>query len=376
MAGVLLALVVADQVALRVLPSDDIDHHEYYAPDASLGWTYAKGRTLTSYNAFGDRISLQFDARGFRNWQPSSTDRSRARILWIGDGVTGAIQVNRQDHFIQKVDDAFARTAVPTEGWNLGVNGYSADQALLVLHALAAASRPRVVVYTFVDSQLWPLTVDSLPVDNVDYGKPRIDFDASGTWTAVGRPFEEIVQPRPWRDRLIDHSLVAQRLRLWRQQARRHAIDAPAGSGGRIVDDNPQINWRQIAIERKEHGIDEEIWTRFALVIAAMKKECAAYGAQLIVLPYSDPWRFLPEARTAITQSGGDPDFLANKVARIAEEQNVPAWTDVVRALSGDPSKSFFVRNGHVLDDHMTAAGHAAMARYMVEHLQPILGLR
>ena len=136
-------LVVLDVLVVSLFPQQLPDRTEHYSPDPYLGWTYAKGKRMLGENVLGGQVDLEFTKEGFRDWQEKVPLDSEVGILYVGDSVTGAIQVNRKEHFIQLIDDELHRQGLKSRGYNYGVNGYSTDQVLMVVAQFIQRLRQR-----------------------------------------------------------------------------------------------------------------------------------------------------------------------------------------------------------------------------------------
>lgn len=120
------------------------------APDPELIWKRKPGLTWRGRKTpFCDEVAYRTDERGFRN--PPGIDR--ADIVFLGDSVTEAGEVDEAATFVAATAAATGRTAV-----NLGTSGYGPQQELAVLRRYGLAYRPRLVVWQLTE---WNDVIDA-----------------------------------------------------------------------------------------------------------------------------------------------------------------------------------------------------------------------
>ncbi len=369
--SVLVALVLGDILLQRVVPDSIIDKKDYYSSDAYFGWTYAKGKDFDSYNAFGERVHLRFSGDGFRLWHVPEESRAAKRIVYLGDSVVGAIQVNQADHFIERVDLENAKHGVVSAGFNYGVNGFSTDQELMVLDRYIKSVKPDLVVCLVVDNDFPFLDTDRFIVNKVLYGKPRVRFNAE-QWEIVEAPFSKVEIPQSWFARLVSKSLIISRLRrLWQE---RRALD-PDRSEGDFQTLNSHLEWESLIAARKESSLGTENWRVFNRLIAAMDRIARSNGAHFLLVPFPDPWSMVPEARAVLERNGAKPDLLIENILSHARQLDVRAaantlsWVHSETLAAEERKKLYFIKNNQIFDGHLTSFGHAAFA----ELLAPVI---
>lgn len=372
--SLLAAWGVFDVTFSRLFPAGISDRSEYYSPDPYFGWTYAKSAKLKSENAFGEKVSFEFTPEGFRDWYLGAAPAREIRILYVGDSTTGAIQVNRRDHFIQLVDDELSRKGHSTRGFNYGVNGYSADQVLMVLARYVKKIRPALVVYTFVENDIWPISLDRLKIENRLYGKPTVHVGEGGTFIVSPPPFSKIELPVPLKEALIQNSFALPRVRSlvrgWR----------PRG-GDRGISDfqkmNPILGLEEIIRRtRKGNGYPPAVWRALERIVVAMYKVSREADAEFLLFPLLDPWVTLPAARKVLKEAGSDPDSIQRRVLAIARKNGIQATFDVLESfpkpgpLSKHLESLYFAKNGHIYDEHFSVHGHRMIAGYLAPWIE------
>jgi hypothetical protein len=177
--GILAILVfyislVIGEILLRALYPQDLLTNvkpDIYENDKLLGWTYKKN---SSFNILSpdsrELVHLNFNSDGFRH---DSYITDKKKILLIGDSTTGAIQVNITDHFGTIINQKFPEYQVI----NAGVNGYSTDQAYLLMSKLMNEHDIHLVIYLFNPNDVPGNLFRDINVGIYRYGKPFFDID-------------------------------------------------------------------------------------------------------------------------------------------------------------------------------------------------------
>jgi len=149
-AGVFAAALVAE-IGLRLI---GFSHPPFYRVDAHRGWVLAPGERGW-YSAEGHSF-VAISSAGLREEeQPRAKPAGELRVAVLGDSMTEALQVPRQDTFVEVAERRLA--ACPhlppgtrsVEVLNFGVSGYGTAQELLTLRHAALAWQPDVVVLAF-----------------------------------------------------------------------------------------------------------------------------------------------------------------------------------------------------------------------------------
>ncbi len=151
----------------------------YSVADAELGFVRKPQVSWNGYVEEIDRfVSYRTDENGFRN--PLAVER--ADIVFIGDSLTEAAQVDDQYTFVRRVEKAYGSSVV-----NLGRGAYGPQQELIVLQRYGLAYRPRVVVWQIFE------------------GNDLTDAHVFAEWKK--NPNQSVVS---FRDRYAENSLLAE----------------------------------------------------------------------------------------------------------------------------------------------------------------------
>ncbi len=126
-----------------------ITQKNLYKFNKDLGWTFALNISNLYSNPNKVGISVVTNKDGFRDKEISRVIRKK-KILFIGDSMTAALQVDKNQRFSELLGKK-----LKYETYNLAVNGYSTDQALIVLKKYIAEIKPDIVFYYLVDNDFY-----------------------------------------------------------------------------------------------------------------------------------------------------------------------------------------------------------------------------
>lgn len=123
----------------------------FAVPNAVYGWNHPPGATVRAYACLGPdyewSTTATFNSRGLND---SEVDLERVpgtpRILVLGDSVTEALQVRRQEGFTERLETMLDAGA---EVINAGHSGFGTDNELLYFETEGAGYHPDVVMLAF-----------------------------------------------------------------------------------------------------------------------------------------------------------------------------------------------------------------------------------
>lgn len=138
------------EATLRLMGHGPITPHDAsYQFDQTLGWRPIPSRSVERIGG-QYRSRIRYNERGFRG--PSIQRKAKERILILGDSFTEAYQLNWEQTFVGRLQNAFANEGRNLEVLNLGVAGYSTDQELLRYDRHAPDLAHQLVVLMFYAS--------------------------------------------------------------------------------------------------------------------------------------------------------------------------------------------------------------------------------
>ncbi|MFC1491339.1 SGNH/GDSL hydrolase family protein [Nitrospinota bacterium] len=297
-----MAVVVGDVFMTKFFPPNVPDSRYYYSPDPYFGWSYVKGAKLKFKDLFGNLIDLEFTPEGFRDWHGGAAGNSKIRIMYIGDSMTGGLQVNRKDHFIQLIDNHLADKGYSPRGYNYGVNGYSTEQVALVLERYVSRLRPHIVVYVFVQNDTRLIGSDRVNLKGRQYGKPVIHFKPNGTWAVSPPPFKKIELPVDPIRFLLHRSYALQKIHIL---FRKWRFNFGKASNEEFQKANWSLEWPRLIDERKPGGHPPGTWESFESLLVGMDRVSRKEGADFLLFPGFDPIIAVPKIRKIISNGGG-----------------------------------------------------------------------
>lgn len=336
------------------------DYARVWEPDAELGWRHVpgarrlwteEGRGLIEINSLGQRDRERVIPK------PPGT----FRIVVYGDSMTEAVQVDLKDTFTYLLEESLQKAGYRVEVLNLGVNGYSPIQELLLLKKEGPAyAADLVILATYLDNDV----SGSHPALNVSQGGVPFyrsygeegSFDFSRTRSSYDDYHREPLYTIRYYSRIY-RWLSALRWKLMEGENRLKPNEFPK---------------RHLFYGLSLSEEWEEAWRLYQQAIKEFAAETERQGAQLLILSVPAPWVASEEAWNMILESypamrSKKWDVLGpeRRLANFASEHGLhllSPYRAFSEAWSNDPL--FW---GHL--GHMTPRGHKVMARVIEEYL-------
>jgi lysophospholipase L1-like esterase len=330
----LLVAVAGVEVALRVLTA--WANPPLYELDERVGWRHAANvdRELTVEG--GRRVRFATDARGLRA-TPHADARTpgRARLLVAGDSFTQGSQVEQDELFTVRLERALDATEV----WNAGVGGWSTVQQLLALPAQLAAYAPDAVVLVVFENDFQ----DNLMPYFAGLGpRPHVRLRA-GDVELVERPdpapFTRFLLPAPGAWWLYRHSALYRTLHK--------NVFVPARGDALALLERTEREALPVADQR----------TAMAWALARVAARVRESGPALLVAA-------IPLREHVESGDDGSQRWLAAQCERLG----VP-FLSLLPALRAEGTATAYFRE----DIHLTASGHAAVARAFAPRVAELL---
>lgn len=337
----LLGLAVLE-LGLRALgkgPQPTINHF-----DPVTGWSKTP-------NSIGERKTSEFHVRyeinalGLRDDPMTSPSKPAGslRVLMLGDSFVLGYTVDRQDLFVDQLENWWKQEGRPVDVVNAGTEGFSTDQEVAWLDENGAAFEPDVVVLFPYDNDLYW----NGETHYRRFSKPR--------YTAFGDREHVVLQdpgPRPWYEKTALGT-------LWTALHEPHPTWSPDNVHRREMEDAAYFK-----VPPKEFMTDAIARTRGALV--ALKARCAKLGARLCMVPIpgrasiDDAARHSLERAWRVDPALWSPDQPLETFLALAKELDIQAF-DVRAALRAEASAgpALYFQN----DFHLNAHGNRAFAQ-------------
>jgi hypothetical protein len=383
LAFVTIFLSILTEVMFRYISPQWIprESRSIYEDDHYLGWTFAKDFQKQTRDPFNEKdVFLQFNSDGFRGRRVlvDSVIENQKKILFIGDSVTAAIQVEEDERFSNLIGGNFKKTT----SINLGVNGYSTDQIIMTLKKYIGWVEPALVVYTFVNNDLWPLAMDRFKLDDIEYGKPMLNDNLE----YVKRPFSKrgigsadngISVFKRIRMFLKEHFALFNFLsqgnlwKLWKESF--------SDGGVSMISPNDRI-MQQVTEWYQPTEAQYKLWKKMEIMMIYMNKLVEASGAKLIVVPYIDlelvnddiASRLLKRsaAKNGTQLSFMFPIDMMRQICRKNDIDFVDVDVKRMKEYQQNHGPLHYVRDNVIYDGHLTPEGHRYYARIITEYIK------
>lgn len=314
--------------------------------DPQLGWQLTPGwRGGHRHHDFDVRYAI--DDLGFRVDPARPRERRGKVVAVVGDSFTFGLGVNDGETFVSALNQRGTNTFL-----NLSMPGYSTDQEALLIE--------REVLKRHPDELLLVVYVGNDLLDN-QFSRP-IQFAATKPYfelTTNGLTLRNVPVPAvadPARAAPPDLATVVlgstnRNSGLVPALTRRFTI-------ARLVSEEllPAPDYSRVFAARFGPAID-----LFGAILVRINQECTVAGTRLTVLVLAGR-SFVEQPRSLSAQY---QEFFRQQVMRVCEQRGIPAH-DLATGLRRDFQASK-ARLFHPNDGHLTPAGHAAVARAILE---------
>ena len=335
-------------------PQASYADERFYADDPILGWRLIPGLNLEFSNHADFRVRLRTDERGLRIGELPPTNPA---ILVVGDSFAFGWGV--------EADETFAAQAAASAGgaiWNAGVPLYDVCQAVDRATELLSVLRPRIVVVgVFQGNDEFDALTDRHGFE-IEAGAivPRSKLGAA-----------ERLRHSTWQ-LAVDHSHL---LRLLRRSppidwVRTHVVGE--------ISFSRWVARQRLAVYRVPASPEIlEGSGRLMACVERLRDRSASEGAALVVVLLPDQLELEPERLAAIAswleESGGavDPAAPRGRLIPALAALEVPVVDPLGELLRAHDRVELYFRQ----DPHMTAAGHAIVARVLAPTLSGLLSV-
>jgi lysophospholipase L1-like esterase len=335
--------------------------------DDEIGWVNRPNLDVTIEEQNGP-VRYRTNADGLA---PSDATRERtsgtARIMVFGDSMTVGRVLPQDQIYTARLAEILRARGIAAEVVNAGVQGYSTDQALLLLQRWVPAYRPDLVIHGSTLNDFGGIALDTAN----GQAKPRFRFDEHGRLrlsmprlSARIRPIGRGGLPR-WIQRSALYRLIQPGLFVLRARFQ--------GSDERVlIGDFPEVYFRSRAAD----GFD---WRLYGALVARMRDVAQREGARFLFFEHPDPGEVwspfieLTRKRFGVPEGTYDPYAIEQRLAAIAEERGV-SFLPTVDAFRAAADRGPF----HFLptDPHLNRAGHALLAEILSETVETSLASR
>jgi len=347
-ASVLLALA-GSELALRLFgwgPNAAADHARILQFDSTLGWAKAPSAGVT-YRWMGSRISETSNSFGGRGPEPGS---GKERVLFLGDSFCEGYLVSDDEVF----SAVLARQQPQFAPVNLGVAGYSTDQALLLYQRLGPSLQAQRVVLLFFDNDVWFNSV------TVEHRAPKPAFALTPTGLQLtGTP----VPPPAQRAAAAPCAACPPSLRLLQLLRHVQANVSPPSPATK-----PYLPPELLAYSRSAPPEIEHAWRLTEALLQALQQatgnRLSVFYVPTVAAVHDQSWAQTKQVYAM--DEGWDIHLPETRLAEICARQSIPflSPTSEFRERAAQGETLYFLQDGH-----WNREGHRLVAEILARSL-------
>ena len=358
----MISLIILEGL-IRVVKPEFIpkDSAYYYEANSYLGWKYKKNIETYRRNPFySEWVKININEDGFREIDFKKLKNTPVKkILFVGDSVTAALQVNKENRFSERLIKELQNNGQKFESINLGVNGFSTDQVLMILEKYIHVFNPEYIVYTYVSNDLEGNGENHLSFGNTLYGKPTYH---KGKYV-----------PPPFKSKYRNASKLANIKKHLRETLALYTILTS------IKDYFTTKNrGRHFFDSFKVENLKKEDWDTLQDYLEKMSALSQKNNAKLIVIPNPPSIltnRSLLRRIEILTKSNLSPMLHYNKLKKICEIQDISFVKYTEKQIMNHITKHGqinWIKHNRLYDGHLTDSGHILFTTLIKNHLQKV----
>jgi lysophospholipase L1-like esterase len=326
--------------------------------EPGIGWVNQPSLDVTSETAFGP-VRFRTNPDGLI---PAEATREKPagslRIMVFGDSMVVGRSLEQDRLYTARLEADLRARGIPADVVNAGVQGYSTDQALLLMQRWLPVYTPDVVLYGSTLNDYGGNSLDSA----YQQAKPRFQLDGRQLRLTLPKLATEVHSfgegPRRWLQnsalyRLIQPGIFLLRARLF-------------GLEERILLGTEQ------GVFLGDGTIDKLDWALYEALVVRMQESAHKASARFLFFAHpevGEVWEPYIESvcrNLGVPRSRYDPFAMERRLVALAERRGlefVPTVQAFRDAAAGGPY--------HLvpIDAHMNAAGHALLAKLLAERL-------
>ena len=389
------AVLVACEIALRVYVSPAEDTGKTVAAEPAklmrqeprTGWVPNEGARVEKRDASGSPYVVRINSTGQRGPEVPRRRLGERRLLFLGDSYTMADQVSERETFVDLtgnlLGEAIGRPVVSVNG---GVNGYGTYQEMAYYRYYGRPVDADVVVLVFFpgndyrDNMTHTLNGSSLNPVYLDkperYARHGEDLLRDAGKRAILDPFSGDAIPRPesaWVESLQRRSLLGRLL-----GSRFAKLEGRLTGNLFLLDLSSRYYFYEIGYyQTRDDGYFATARELTIECLDLLRQWVRWDGAELVVVLLPSPYqvgvqqlwqKMLVELRVDEEDLGPlDFTYPNRLIASLCRERGVP-YLDLTAAFArADNSANLYLTA--VGDGHMSAAGHALLARELTGFL-------
>ena len=352
------SLFVGELVLWRFFPQIS-DHDRMFEYDADLGWRFVphqSGRIV--YPGEVDR-RVRINSVGFRDVERDLSNKSKRRVLVLGDSFVSNIAVDEDEVFTRVME----RQLENTEVLNFGVNAYGQVQEYLLLQRWFDRVKPdvvMVVIYLRNDFQ------DNLE-KNWTYSRPFVSLEGAG--------LTPIIHPAAGKNRNVGRGSIGSLCK------RSHVCTLINKSLERILDgilggasQTPAYTPPELFLCRKESSQTTDLmFSAMEKLTLKLNEVSSAKGVPMVFVLAPSHVQIYDDLWLAVTGQANQELYdraLPDKRLMGFAKDNHLTMIDLLPALlaEGQSNKSLYFR----IEQHWTREGNELVARVLIDYLKSL----
>ncbi len=338
-----------------------------------LGWLFKPG-SHALYDPYQRVVSVNIAQNGFRQGikdAPKNTSLENKRVLIIGDSVTAGLQVSSGETF----SDILTSNENGLYAYNYGVNGYSTDQALMVLEENIDRIQPDLVVYAFVLNDPDGNAIDRIKIDDKIYGKPSFDDKLN----FKPKPFSVISSSSSTTLKIKDFLRLHSRIFNLISIVKNNVLN--------LDKKNESLARRMCAAYSLDRfstsKIHSDKWDMTTKLISQMKEVSEDSGSKFALFNTPHPVFADNNVRKTVLNCFTTNDQSINSVSEWLESIAKIGDIDIIDFSTIEADKFgekndcklvFALDDGRILDGHLTECGHRFAAQVIEDELKHLYG--
>ena len=331
--------------------------------DPQIGWS-KKPNFSTDRKTSEFDITFEINSLGLRDdpMESPAKEPNTYRVMALGDSFVLGFTVDREDLFVDKLEDWWVAENRRVDVINAGTEGYSTDQEVAWFQEQGKAFDPDLVlIFPYENDIYW-----NGQRNYTSYPKVRYEPDGSRETATLSDPGTSSALSNWATGKVIQ--MVAGMLGSRSPVA---TVDLPGGSGKLYAEFAPLL------VEAPDLVADCLARTKGALT--ALRDECASMGADLVMIPIPSESVIHSSQRENFAKQSGlsqisdeawDPNLPVEHFLRMAEELDITALdprAHLLSAADGSEKDLYFEEEWH-----FNPTGNDAFATFVHDELDRI----
>lgn len=342
------------------------------------GWKYNPGKHKSRVE--NNLTSVEINNEGFRDDDfNQKLKKNKKNIIFIGDSVTAAIEVNVENRFSNLTKEYFKKNY---EVFNLGISGFATDQIYLLLKDYIDIIKPKYIFYTFVDNDVMGLNKSYISDGKNDWGKPYFDQNLN----LIKKSFDK-------RENRAEYFPEKSKIEFIKKFLRQHS--GLYNFLMELKDYYLNYNFKRISPEKKyacglnlkgreyerymnvEKLDDQKYisewnnnWDLFEILIQEINQLALKYNSKFFIIEHIDPFKtseILRDKLQSCTKRDLNFKYTSEKLKNVTKKNNINLINTSIKEninfqIQNNCEINFLNEFGYIIDGHLTSCGHKLIA--------------